>query len=83
MQAIVTSPPFYGLRKYEGDQEIEWQAVDYAPMAGLPPIHIAGCDPACKHEWSTSYLIRRTNDGGKTIKQLSNRGSNWQGYSHP
>ena len=42
VQAIVTSPPFYGLRKYEGDQEIEWQAVDYAPMAGLPPIHIAG-----------------------------------------
>ena len=36
VQAIVTSPPYYGLRKYSGEQDVEWPAVEYAPMPGLP-----------------------------------------------
>lgn len=51
VQAIVTSPPYYGLRKYEGAQDIEWPAVEYAPMPGLPPLTVPGCDPNCAHEW--------------------------------
>jgi DNA modification methylase len=30
----------WGLRKYEGDQGVEWPAVEYSPMPGLPPITI-------------------------------------------
>jgi len=33
----VTSPPYYGLRKYAGDQQCDWPEVEYAPMPGLPP----------------------------------------------
>ncbi len=35
VQMIATSPPYYGLRKYEGAQDVDWPAVDYAPMPGL------------------------------------------------
>lgn len=51
VQCIVTSPPYYGLRKYEGAQDVEWPAVEYAPVPGLSPIRIAGCEPECEHEW--------------------------------
>jgi len=40
VHCIVTSPPYWGLRKYSGDQGIEWPSVDYAPMPGLPELHI-------------------------------------------
>lgn len=38
---IATSPPYYGLRAYSGEQAIEWPAVSYSPMPGLPPMTIA------------------------------------------
>jgi DNA modification methylase len=40
VQATVCSPPYFGLRKYSGEQEVDWPAVSYSPMAGLPPIEI-------------------------------------------
>ena len=40
VQAIVTSPPYYGLRRYEGAQDVEWPAVEYAPMPGLSPLTV-------------------------------------------
>lgn len=40
VHAVITSPPYWGLRKYAGDQGIEWESVAYAPMAGLPEIEI-------------------------------------------
>lgn len=40
VQAIVTSPPYYGLRRYEGAQDVDWPAVEYAPMPGLPPLTV-------------------------------------------
>lgn len=49
---IATSPPYYGLRSYDGEQDIEWDSVEYSPMPGLPPISIPGCDLACAHDWS-------------------------------
>lgn len=50
VQAVVTSPPYYALRDY-GLPPTCWPEVTYQPMAGLPPITIPGCDPACDHVW--------------------------------
>jgi len=57
VQAIVTSPPYYGLRAYAGEQGVEWPAVEYAPMAELPTLRIAGCEPGCEHEWQDGPLV--------------------------
>lgn len=40
VHAVITSPPYFGLRAYAGDQDIDWPEVVYAPMAGLPPITV-------------------------------------------
>jgi DNA modification methylase len=40
VHCIVTSPPYWGLRAYAGEQRIEWPAVTYSPMPGLPAITI-------------------------------------------
>lgn len=40
IQAVVCSPPYFGLRVYDGEQQIDWPAVSYSPMAGLPPIEV-------------------------------------------
>lgn len=40
VHAVITSPPYWGLRKYAGEQGIAWDEVGYAPMAGLPQITI-------------------------------------------
>lgn len=40
VQCIVTSPPYFGLRKYDGAQDVEWSEVSYSPMAGLPPLTV-------------------------------------------
>ena len=52
----ITSPPYWGLRDY-GLPPVEWPAVSYAPMAGLPPIHIAGCEEGCQHRWGDERII--------------------------
>ena len=41
IHAIITSPPYFGLRAYSGDQQVEWPRVEYAPMPGLPSITVA------------------------------------------
>ena len=38
--SIVTSPPYYRLRKYSGEQVKEWLEVSYSPIAGMLPITI-------------------------------------------
>lgn len=53
VQAIMLSSPYYGLRAYAGEQDIAWPAIEYAPMTGLHRLKVAGCDPACAHEWSS------------------------------
>lgn len=45
VHAIITSPPYFGLRSYACEQTVEWPAVDYYPMtglkeAGMPPLSI-------------------------------------------
>lgn len=46
IHCIVTSPPYWGLRAYAGNQGVIWPSVDYAPMPGLPAITIPSmqCD---------------------------------------
>ena len=50
VHCIVTSPPYWGLRDY-GLPPVEWPAVRYAPMAGLPEVEVTGCDPECGAPW--------------------------------
>jgi DNA modification methylase len=40
VQCIVTSPPYWGLRKYEGDQYVEWPEVTYRLNEWTPEITI-------------------------------------------
>lgn len=40
VHAVITSPPYFGLRAYAGEQDIDWPEVVYAPMAGLPAITV-------------------------------------------
>lgn len=39
VDAIVTSPPYWGLRDY-GIEPTDWPACSYAPMPGLPAIEV-------------------------------------------
>lgn len=63
IHAIITSPPYFGLRAYSGDQQVEWPTVEYAPLPGLPSLRIQGCEPGCKHKWA---------DGPKSSQRLRN-----------
>jgi DNA modification methylase len=54
------------LRKYDGEQDVEWPTATYAPMAGLPPLTIAGCDAECEHEWADGRTL--TLGGGASDK---------------
>ena len=44
VHAACTSPPYWGLRQYSGDQVVDWPEISYYPMPGLdaymPPITI-------------------------------------------
>ena len=31
IHCVVTSPPYFGLRSYAGEQDVEWPMVEYAP----------------------------------------------------
>jgi DNA modification methylase len=72
VQCVTTSPPYYGLRAYSGDQNIEWPTVAYAPMAGLPPLTIAGCDAECEHEWELASSKAKT--GGVASAKVQIKG---------
>jgi DNA modification methylase len=39
VQAIITSPPYFGLRDY-GIPPTHWPEIAYSPLAGLPPIKV-------------------------------------------
>jgi DNA modification methylase len=72
VQCIVTSPPYWGLRKYAGEQEIVW----------LPPDHPKGSDfPAmCPHEWDESSKVEiRTGLGLEEFSKQFRGGGKKQG----
>lgn len=67
---VCTSPPYWGLRKYQGEQGIDWPAVSYAPMPGLPELHIQGCEPGCEHEWQDGPITATgRNDADSGIRK--------------
>jgi hypothetical protein len=39
VNCVVTSPPYFGLRNY-GVEQTDWPAVEFVPVAGLPPMTI-------------------------------------------
>lgn len=46
----VTSPPYWSLRQYQGDQARDWPEVTYSPMPGLPPLTVEPMRCALGHE---------------------------------
>ncbi len=40
VHCVVTSPPYWGLRSYQGAQSVNWPEVVYSPMPGLQEITI-------------------------------------------
>ena len=42
VHCIVMSPPYWGLRVYDGDQAVEWPEVHYRPLRNCPEIIIPG-----------------------------------------
>lgn len=42
VDCVIFSPPYWKLRKYKGQQGIEWGEMSYAPMADVPEITIPG-----------------------------------------
>lgn len=80
VQAIMCSPPYFGLRAYSGDQGIEWPTVEYAPMPGLPPIRVQGCEPGCVHEWGDQIVAhQRGTVGDKSTLVGNQNGGRQQG----
>jgi len=67
----VTSPPYYGLRAYEGDQVVEWPAVTFRPMVGTPEVSIAGCQMDCEHEWGDKIPIVKRHAAHHTDDSLT------------
>lgn len=40
VQAVITSPPYYGLRSYAGEQDIEWPSVTYRLNEWCEPVTV-------------------------------------------
>ncbi len=72
VQTVITSPPYFGLRKYDGDQNIEWESVTYSPIIGMTPITVKGLNPECNHLWES--LIRNGQSGGTKSKKVQIKG---------
>lgn len=51
IHAIPTSPPFFGLRSYAGEQDVLWPTVVFRLNEWCEPLTIQGCLPDCTHEW--------------------------------
>jgi DNA modification methylase len=52
----VTSPPYYQLRDY-GTPPVRWPAASYAPMPGLPLIHVPAWEGECGQEPTIELFI--------------------------
>ncbi len=76
VHCAVTSPPYWNLRNYQTQGQL-WPAVSYPPMAGLPEVSIAGCDPECEHIWGDTIKTGAGSggSGAKSPKQTTSTGS--------
>ena len=59
VQCIVTSPPYWGLRKYAGEQESIWMPWPIMAELVLPPGRRM-CE-LCEHVWGESISVNATN----------------------
>ena len=66
VQCIVTSPPYWGLRKYSGEQEVVWE---------VGPVGIVRCDFQHDHEWEDRSEYHNHGDSSAGPKQKSNGGA--------
>lgn len=57
VQLIATSPPYYGLRSYAGDQDVEWPTVVFRLNEWTEPVTVQGCEPGCQHEWVSGPMV--------------------------
>lgn len=66
VQCVVTSPPYWGLRKYAGEQELVWDNNHL-----VQPVN-------CGHEWGDAKTIaftpQKDNSGGLVNNRLDSRG---------
>ena len=77
VHTICTSPPFYGLRQYDGLAPSPWPGGTFTPVPGLAPLTLPGPATwedlaACAHDWQ-AYTIPppgHTDDGqaGSTLQ---------------
>lgn len=72
VQAVITSPPYYGLRSYAGDQDVEWPTVTYRLNEWCEPVTVQGCEPGCKHEWVDT--LRPAQSGGTASAKVHIKG---------
>jgi len=96
VQCVVTSPPYWGLRKYAGAQEVVWLdgwrgAYSLEPTVEMYVAHtvevlrevrrVLRDDGVCFWNVGDSYAASNRGSGGHSAKQDSNRGS-WTPGNH-
>lgn len=82
VHAVITSPAYWGLRAYAGEQDVEWPTVAYSPIAGMPEITISGCDPDCRHEWVEAGQ-KRSGGGEREYGSYDNGTGRGPAFVHP
>lgn len=76
VQMIATSPPYYGLRAYAGEQGVEWPEVTFRLNEWVEPTTVPGCDPNCAHEWTDEDRKHPMDrNGAYGPKQSTNKGA--------
>lgn len=94
VHTVCTSPPYFALRRYQGEQGVEWPEVTYSPYPGLPPITIEpmramlGLEPTPEAFvghivliWREMWRVLR-DDGVSWMVIGDSYAGSWGNYSH-
>ena len=78
VDCIVTSPPYWGLRRYAGVEGGEWPAVTYQPMSGIPPFTVPA-ERSCYGLEATieAYVAHTVLIGRELRRVLADHGTLW------
>lgn len=76
VHAVITSPPYFGLRKYAGDQVVSWPEGEYRPMPGLDPITVAAMDCAFGAEQTLEAYVAHTVLVFRALRRVVRPGGN-------
>lgn len=74
---VVTSPPYWGLRSYQGIEPTLWPEITYVPMAGLAPATVAGCKVGCDHVWGNEQKMAGRVQHGQGASTLTGGRESW------